>query len=312
MPQTLLPIELCELIIDFVDDEATLQSTSLVCKAWIARSQFNLFRVVELCLPTHLDRFRELLLAAPHLAGLVKEIFISENSLLGLLRPSMSVVARFPSLISPHPCIQPHRLTVHKQLWLPTRYNPLYLAELSRLTSITSLDLFDVTFTTVADLSIVLRALRHLRSLSAEDLDDQRQLDPETSASIGSDLPSLTTLRIRSSHPTSVTDWLLRHNRFPAIRYMECNYQLSATLGANQGLGAFWRASGATLETLTLAISKRTLGTSLLPSVIGASRPEQHPATTPLTSALPHHRRTPQPFLLYLPHHATSRLPART
>ena len=68
MLEATLPIELCELVIDFVDDEATLQSTSLVCKAWITRSQYNLFRAIELNWTSHADRFLELLLAAPHLA----------------------------------------------------------------------------------------------------------------------------------------------------------------------------------------------------------------------------------------------------
>ena len=267
----ILPIELCELVIDLVEDEATLRATSVVCKAWITRSQFNLFRAVELYLPSHLDRFLGLAQASPHLASLVKEISISESSLLALLRPPMSVVARLPSLLSPHPFVQPYRLRVHNQLWLPTRYHPMYLFDLSRLTSITSLDLFDVTFTTVADFAIILRALRNLRILNAEHLDCQRPLDTETSAAIGDELPQLTNMRVRTSHPTSAIDWLLRHNRFPSIRNMECNYELSTMHSSAQGLGVFWSSSGATLETLIIAISKRTAGIPLPTQVIGES-----------------------------------------
>ena len=54
----MLPTELCELVIDEVDDKITLHATSLVCKAWLARSRYNLFRVVELLLEAHLDRRR--------------------------------------------------------------------------------------------------------------------------------------------------------------------------------------------------------------------------------------------------------------
>ncbi|RPD79337.1 hypothetical protein L226DRAFT_247249 [Lentinus tigrinus ALCF2SS1-7] len=238
------PTELIETIIDLVDDEQTLQATSLVCKSWVARSRFNLFRVVELCLPTHLDRFSSLLASSPHIAPHIKEIAISENSLLALLRPTMAIVARLPHSLLRHPHVKPRRLSVHHQLWLPTRYHPEYLAGLSQLSSISSLDLYDVTFATVADFSIILRALRCLRSLSAIHLDAQRQLPPEELAAIGTDLPLLTHLRVMSQYPTSVIDWLLRYN-------------------PSQGLGTFWTATGSTMENLSLTISKRASGSSL-------------------------------------------------
>ena len=257
------PVELIETIIDFIDDESTLQATSLVCKAWVARSRFNLFRAVELCLPAHLDRFIKLVATSPHIAPHIKEIAISENSLLALLRPTMAIVARLPHSLLRHPRVKPRRLAVHNQLWLPTRYHPDYLAGLSQLSSIVSLDLFDVTFTTVADFSIVLRALRSLRTLSATHLDAQRQLPPDELAAIGTELPLVTHLRVMSHYPTSVIDWLLQYNQFPALQDADISYEISG-VDPSQGLGSFWAATGSTMESLSLTISKR-VSTSSLP-----------------------------------------------
>ncbi|KAI0658989.1 hypothetical protein C8Q70DRAFT_916383 [Cubamyces menziesii] len=254
-----LPIELWELVIDFLDDEQTLKTTSLVCKAWLSRSRLNLFRTIELCLPRHLDYFQTLLLDSPHLAPYLETVDVSENSLIALFRPARAILARLPHVISSSTPAQPRRLAVHNQLWLPTRYHPDYLDSLSRLTSLTCLDIFDVTFTTVADISSILRALPRLTSLSAKHLDCQRQIDRMTSSTIGCTLPCLTKLRVASYHPTTTIDWLLGCNDFPSIRRMDCLYELS-TSNRDQGLGAFWKNTGETLEYISISISKRSAG----------------------------------------------------
>ncbi|KAH9851341.1 hypothetical protein C2E23DRAFT_235845 [Lenzites betulinus] len=263
-----LPIEVFEHAIDLLDDEVSLKKTSLVCRAWLPRSRLNLFRVIQLSLPTHLDRFATLLADAPHIAPCVEEIDISENSFLGLFRPELVIVARLPSVLAAHPLIRPRRLRVFDQLWMPTRYNPDYLVSLSQLSSITSLDIHDVTFTTVADFSIILRALSSsLTFLSAKHLDCQRPMDASIVGDIGCTLPFLSTLRASSKHPTSPMDWLLGSNSFPALRDAECTYELS-TRDDGQTLGVFWVSVGATLEHLSLSISKRATGTRFPINVI--------------------------------------------
>ncbi|KAI0674127.1 hypothetical protein C8Q78DRAFT_571624 [Trametes maxima] len=267
MSVTRLPIELFEHAIDSLDDNQSLKTTSLVCKAWLPRSRVNLFRSIELGIPRHLDQFMQLLCDAPHIAEYVEEIDISENSLLAVLRPTMSIVSQLPILLMAYPLVRPLRMVVHNQLWLPTRYNPNYLHALSQLSSVRSLDLFDVTFATVADFSFVLRALPHLKFLSAEHLDCQRQLDTNTAADIGSTVPSLTTLRVVSSYPTSVIDWLVQYNSFPSLLDVGCSYELS-TNDSTQGLGEFWANTGATLEILSISISKRSAGARFPPGVV--------------------------------------------
>ncbi|KAI0711552.1 hypothetical protein C8Q76DRAFT_694437 [Earliella scabrosa] len=253
----MLPTELCELVIDEVDDKITLHATSLVCKAWLARSRYNLFRVVELLLEAHLDRLLELLTDTPQVAPFIKEIVISENSLIAFFRPPLSIVSRLPNSLSRHPSVKPETLTVHRQMWTPTHYDPDYLSGLSRYSSITSLDLFDVTFDTEAGFSIVLRALRSLRSLSVSSVDCQHTLYPDSLAAVGTVLPLLTTLRVDSSYQTNAINWLLQHNTFPAVKNAEILYALSALIGEDrQGLSPFWESTGSTLEHLTLAISR--------------------------------------------------------
>ena len=138
-----------------------------------------------------------------------------------------------------------------------------------QFSSITSLDLFDVSFTTAADFAIVLRALVHLESLHADHIDYQRQLDPETSASIACELPFLTSLRVSSDNPTFAADWLLSYNRFPSLRNVEISYELSSN-DPGQGLGAFWFSTGSTLENLKLTRFKRGVGGPIPHEVIGA------------------------------------------
>ncbi|KAI1798395.1 hypothetical protein LXA43DRAFT_27924 [Ganoderma leucocontextum] len=262
-----LPIELFELAIDCIDDEKTLRSTSVVCKAWLPRSRFNLFHTIELNLPRHLDSLLDLLASTPDIVPIIKDLSISENSIFALFSPAMSIAARFPLSLSSYPLVQLRRLTMHHQLWLPTRYSPDYLLALSQFTSITFLDLFDVSFTTVADFSIVLRALAHLESIHAAHLDCQRQLDPETSAAIGYELPFLRTLKIVADYPTSPIDWLLAYNKFPSLRDVDISYELSVN-DPHQALGTLWASAGSTLEKLTLSISKRSTGSRFPSEVI--------------------------------------------
>ncbi|KAI0764764.1 hypothetical protein C8Q74DRAFT_1283844 [Fomes fomentarius] len=258
MRRNVLPVELDEFVIDLIDDEKTLRATSLVCKAWLARSRYNLFRVVELQIPNHLDRLLDLLTDTPDVAPLIKEIAISENSLLSLFRPALSIVARFPHSLSAHPRLQPHRLMVHHQLWIPTRYDAGYLCGLSQYSCITSLDLFDVTFDSVADFSIVIRALRNLESLSATYVECERGMHSDILRAIGSELPSLTSLRVNSPSPTLAADWLLQYNTFPSLTTADISYEICHSIFESaQGLGPFWVSTGSTLEHLCLSISKK-------------------------------------------------------
>ncbi|KAI0634979.1 hypothetical protein C8Q77DRAFT_666209 [Trametes polyzona] len=259
MCTTTLPIELFEHAIDFLHDEHALRATSLVCREWLPRSHLNLFRLIELTLPDDLHRFRDLISNSPHIADYVDEIHVSEQSLLGLLRPAMSIAAQLPVLLADYPRLRPTRLSMYGQLWLPTRYSPDSLHLLSRLSPLTSLDLYDVTFTTVIEFSIVLRALPGLKSLSAKHLDCQRRLVPDIASSASLELPSLTTLTIASYHPSEVVDWLIQYNSFPSLRNMDCCYELSIQ-DTSQALGVFWTHTATTLEHLSIRISKRASG----------------------------------------------------
>ncbi|KAI0683528.1 hypothetical protein C8Q76DRAFT_318178 [Earliella scabrosa] len=79
-----LPIEICEHIIDAcwrsdvprVFSYHVLRQTSLVCSAWLPRSQMNLLYQVELTKESHVDLLLRTLQETPHLADLVVRLVV--------------------------------------------------------------------------------------------------------------------------------------------------------------------------------------------------------------------------------------------
>ena len=88
MDHSLLPIDLCEEVIDGCyypahsaamarsSDYVTLMSCALVCSAWLPRARFNLLSRVTLMDPIHLDRLLWTLSTQPHLAGIISELTV--------------------------------------------------------------------------------------------------------------------------------------------------------------------------------------------------------------------------------------------
>ena len=88
MENALLPIDICETIIDTCynsehhgaiarnTDYAILLSCALVCSAWVPRTRFNLLRRVVLMNPTHLDLLLRTLSGDPTLPDLILEVTV--------------------------------------------------------------------------------------------------------------------------------------------------------------------------------------------------------------------------------------------
>ena len=106
-----LPVDVYEHIIDACDtaghetsvltwqgsrDDAyvTWRQTSLVCSAWLPRSQYNLFRDVKLLREIHVDLLVRTLLEKPRLADLVIKLTFKAAYLVG--RPPYVPFARLP------------------------------------------------------------------------------------------------------------------------------------------------------------------------------------------------------------------------
>ncbi|KAJ3477427.1 hypothetical protein NLI96_g10467 [Meripilus lineatus] len=93
MQASKLPIEICERVIDnlalsthnptwddcilALDIKPTLYACLLVCRDWVHRSQYHLFRQVILCTTCHADAFLDAITHHPHGAQLVRFLSIS-------------------------------------------------------------------------------------------------------------------------------------------------------------------------------------------------------------------------------------------
>ncbi|KAI0712706.1 hypothetical protein C8T65DRAFT_739282 [Cerioporus squamosus] len=84
MDNSLLPIQVCENIIDSCDwsfvDYATLRYCGLTCTAWLPRSRLNLYHSVKLIGPYKLDLFLRTLKAHPYLFNFVRELEIGSSA----------------------------------------------------------------------------------------------------------------------------------------------------------------------------------------------------------------------------------------
>ena len=88
MDDSLLPIEICEQVIDACHWTEWLRSssyvvwrrTAVVCTAWLARSRVNLFHHVVLEREWHVDLLLRTVLQTPHLADLVVMLSVSPVS----------------------------------------------------------------------------------------------------------------------------------------------------------------------------------------------------------------------------------------
>ncbi|KZT05064.1 uncharacterized protein LAESUDRAFT_611005, partial [Laetiporus sulphureus 93-53] len=67
------PTELCDRIIDFLDDDRmALRTCALTCRAWLSSAQYHIFSHVLLGEAQILQAFHSLLLISPHLGIYVR------------------------------------------------------------------------------------------------------------------------------------------------------------------------------------------------------------------------------------------------
>jgi hypothetical protein len=65
MPESRLPIELCELVIDRIDDDHTLRACSLACRTFLPASRRHLFYLVHLTDRDTAERFLRIICSVP-------------------------------------------------------------------------------------------------------------------------------------------------------------------------------------------------------------------------------------------------------
>jgi len=189
-----LPIELCEYIIDIVasmspPDQQTLLSCSLVCRAWLSRSQVHIFRGISLQTPGELRQFVHIIERRFHLGLFVQELRLCpEYSAAMLLEmtehllaprlPEVSTVAIRPPTHTSRSSIEFRRSALYSIVdWIQRRprdmapslkcvnltYPPQWLG--ARFCSVTVLKLSFIQFDTLTDFGSMLRAFPNLSIL---------------------------------------------------------------------------------------------------------------------------------------------------
>ncbi|GBE88104.1 hypothetical protein BKA93DRAFT_828435 [Sparassis latifolia] len=150
-----LPLEVYDYIIDLSREESsdernytTLRSCALTCRAWLARSQYNLFHTVELNTREQLHAFSKLIDQSPRLATFVQELIIKhpdDNKPFRLMTIFPIVFARkLPRLRS---------LTLESPYATPSvaPFHRIYFIAIHEFASITDLQLFHVEFRSFSD-----------------------------------------------------------------------------------------------------------------------------------------------------------------
>ena len=82
-----IPLELCELIVDYTcdldynrpPDYTSLKACALTCSAWVPRTQKNLYRHIWLPFPQSADRLDRTLRAMPHLGNFARQLTVGEG-----------------------------------------------------------------------------------------------------------------------------------------------------------------------------------------------------------------------------------------
>ncbi|RDX49589.1 hypothetical protein OH76DRAFT_518280 [Lentinus brumalis] len=156
MDNSLLPIQVCETIIDSCDrsfvDYTTLRSCALTCTAWLPRSQLNLYHSVKLIGPRKLELLLQTLRAHRYLCGFVRELEVGSFA----EQPYVPFAQLF--------IVQNLRNLERLTLWLDWDGYPPHFYKFVAQLRLRTLRLFGI-FRTTRDLLQLVWALKGLRSL---------------------------------------------------------------------------------------------------------------------------------------------------
>ncbi|EIW52401.1 uncharacterized protein TRAVEDRAFT_61340 [Trametes versicolor FP-101664 SS1] len=168
-----LPVEVFEEIIDAVGGfwrpQHTLKNCALTCRAWLPRSQLNLFRCIIVA-PTgaeQLYRLAHVLDVSPHLREFVHEIKVSMSKRqAGKQLTGREAFEVLPILLSGKvPALRALRVSAINKNASALILYPSFFATLPQLKSITTLELYHVTFARFGELARMLSILANLRDL---------------------------------------------------------------------------------------------------------------------------------------------------
>lgn len=163
MEHSLLPIDICEEIIDACGQENFIRSRYLIlsacaltCKGWHPRSRYNLFQRVRFRHPNQIIRFLESITTQPFLADLVVELHVTPAE---AHRHGFFPFAD-PLLVQKLHSVQKLALRQFQWISLPPKYTTIYIG---KYTSVTCLEVHNNVFNSGGDL---IRLVWHLPELT--------------------------------------------------------------------------------------------------------------------------------------------------
>lgn len=163
MEHSLLPIDICEEIIDACGQENFIRSRYLIlsacaltCKGWHPRSRYNLFQRVRFRHTNQIKRFLEAITTQPFLADLVVELHVTPAE---AHRHGFFPFAD-PLLVQKLHSVQKLALRQFQWISLPPKYTTIYIG---KYTSVTCLEVHNNVFNSGGDL---IRLVWHLPELT--------------------------------------------------------------------------------------------------------------------------------------------------
>ena len=170
-----LPLEVEENIIDHLHDHtSTLLDCSMVCKSWIPRARFHLFRSISIRYKDELDEICNFLDANPSLRSLVRTVTLSG---IDFCQPELFEVAPIvllPKLPHVHQWEFVPSRQRHSRGHMPVLFRSMALHCFSAYLSLRKLRLATITFLRCAELGRLLLACTSLDELECVDMGLQR------------------------------------------------------------------------------------------------------------------------------------------
>ncbi|KAI0076775.1 hypothetical protein K474DRAFT_1191003 [Panus rudis PR-1116 ss-1] len=257
---TALPPELVDEAIDHLwNDIRSLQSCSLVCKAWLPSSRLRLFRTIRLRKADDCAKLSSIVESSPIIARCVRKLTVSAEYA-GVDRDNQPVGDDAWVNDASEVLLKPqsvHTLAISRVRW-DSLNAATKAAFISLFKSVKTLLLFEVKFEESKDVLYFLSMFPNLNELYFHGVSWARESIPHPSHpptptrtstnGAGTERMHLTYLFLDSkSSPTLVTEWLLNHPSEPRLRNIQLCWR---DMEDAKSLGDLLQASGSELESL--------------------------------------------------------------
>ncbi|KAK0436950.1 hypothetical protein EV421DRAFT_1739363 [Armillaria borealis] len=226
--RTMLPVELCNLIIDHLhDSKPSLLTCSLVCRAWIPECRFHLFHNLRLCRDTA-DTFFQLF-ESPHAtlaSAHIRELDVAQNAVIrgGSLQGDLLEGLAFQGVLTRCPADVFEHVQKLSVLWVGwwtlTGTERLSIGHIFK--NVTELALWTVVFQTDEELQALVASFPALEALSLQTIQFRINALEEDHSHAEHTLPvNLHTISFNDVSNPRVIHSLIP---CPSLRVFQCHY----------------------------------------------------------------------------------------